>query len=63
MADLNFEEVCPCGNSMKISGYTSEVRAQIQIWRNLHNKHANAIAKAVIESKSSSTTVEAVKEE
>ena len=29
MGDLNFEEICPCGNSMKVSGYTSETRLQI----------------------------------
>lgn len=51
MADVNFEEVCPCGTSTKISGYTSEVRLQILSWRRIHNSHANAIAKAIAAAK------------
>lgn len=46
MADLNFEEHCPCGATIKIGGWASEVRTQVQTWRGIHNKHANAAAKA-----------------
>ncbi len=49
MPDVSFEETCPCGNSVKITGYTSEVRLQIRSWRSIHNKHTNAIAKQIIE--------------
>lgn len=51
MADIHFEEACPCGNTLKTSGYTSEVRAHVQTWHRVHDKHANAIAKAVAEGK------------
>lgn len=51
MAEMIFKECCPCGNSVDISSYRSEVQQQIQSWRSLHNKHANMIAKAVAENK------------
>lgn len=51
MAEMNFEEICPCGNSVKVSGYDSIVRPQIQSWRSIHNKHANTIARAIAEKK------------
>ena len=51
MADIHFEQNCPCGDSIKVSGYTSEVRTQIQTWQNIHTKHANTIAKAITEAK------------
>ena len=51
MADMNFEEDCPCGASVKFSGYSSEVRIQIQSWRSVHKRHADNIAKAVAENK------------
>lgn len=56
MADIHFEQSCPCGDSIKVSGYTSEVRTQIQTWQNIHTKHANAIAKAIVEAKSKQYT-------
>lgn len=46
---MHFEESCPCGGKINVSGYTSEVRAQAEQWRSLHNRHATAIAKAMAE--------------
>jgi D-tyrosyl-tRNA(Tyr) deacylase len=51
MAELSFEETCPYGNTIKVSGYTSEVRSQSQTWHTIHNRHANVIAKAITEAK------------
>lgn len=34
---------------MKYSGYSTEVTRQISIWRNIHTRHSNAIAKAMAE--------------
>lgn len=48
MAEIQFEESCPCGNSVKISGYRSEVVAHISSWRSIHNRHANNYAKAAV---------------
>lgn len=45
--DLQFEEKCPCGNQLKISGYASVVQPQIVIWHKTHNKHSDAFAKAL----------------
>lgn len=47
MPDMIFEESCPCGNRVKLSGYISQVEPQIVQWRNTHNSHANAIAKSI----------------
>jgi hypothetical protein len=53
MADISFEEECPCGATIKVSGYASAgVRDHIASWHNLHNKHSNSIAKAIVEAKS-----------
>ncbi len=51
MADLHFKESCPCGNSVDISGYESQVRPHMQSWHRVHDKHSNTIAKAVAESR------------
>jgi hypothetical protein len=48
MADMHFEENCPCGNSMKVSGFSSYVSTQIFQWRSIHNRHANNYAKAAV---------------
>lgn len=47
MADMNFEEHCPCGNTIKVSGYSHHVQPQILTWRSIHNRHANTIAKTL----------------
>ena len=47
MAEMIFEGSCPCGDSVKVSGYPSEVKLQIQAWRSIHTRHSNRIAKAV----------------
>lgn len=47
MTETSFEESCPCGNSVKISGYASEVRNQILSWRSIHTRHANSIARSL----------------
>lgn len=52
MADLHFKETCPCGNSMDITGYSSHVSDYAKSWHHVHDKHANAIAKAIADSKS-----------
>lgn len=51
MADINFEERCPCGNQIKLSGstYGGVVSSEIQRWHRIHDKHATAIAKALAE--------------
>lgn len=49
MANMYFKEHCPCGNSVDISGYGSEVLKQITSWRKTHTPHANAIAKTIVE--------------
>lgn len=52
MADLTFEEECPCGATIKVTGYVSSgVRDYIATWHHTHNRHANTIAKTVAESK------------
>lgn len=47
--DLQFEEKCPCGNELKISGYASVVQPQIVIWHKTHNKHSDAFARTIVE--------------
>lgn len=49
MSDMNFEERCPCGASIKTSGYESRIAPQIEKWHHTHDKHANAIAKSLAE--------------
>lgn len=51
MTNLHFKETCPCGNSVDVSGYGSQVQPHVQSWHHIHDKHANAIAKAVAENK------------
>lgn len=47
-----FEETCPCGASIKLGGLTiMEMRLRIDVWHGMHNKHSNAIAKAIVENK------------
>ncbi len=46
MTDFRFEQSCPCGDSIKMSGYESYVKPQIASWRKIHDKHSNSIAKA-----------------
>lgn len=48
MPDMIFEESCPCGNDVKISGYSSQVQPQITAWRKTHNPHANMILKTLV---------------
>lgn len=54
MPDLSFEETCPCGNSIKVSGSTigGVLTAEISRWHRIHDRHANNIAKAIAENKS-----------
>lgn len=49
--DITFEERCPCGNHIKLSGstYGGVVTGQIERWHRIHDKHATAIAKALAE--------------
>lgn len=49
MADMHFEETCPCRASIKVSGFESRVTAQVQTWHRTHDKHANAWMKAMVE--------------
>lgn len=51
MPDLNLEEHCPCGNTIKLSGSTvgGLLTSEFQRWHRVHDKHAAAIAKAVAE--------------
>jgi len=51
MADMHFEESCPCGSNIKVSGYESYVKAQVFTWQRTHTRHSHAIAKAVAENK------------
>jgi hypothetical protein len=49
MAEMHFEEKCPCGASCNISGYSTYVNQQVSTWRSIHTRHMNAIAKSVAE--------------
>jgi len=48
MADMYFKESCPCGTNVDMSGYVSEVKAQVIAWRSIHKRHADALLKATI---------------
>jgi len=56
VTDFRFEQGCPCGDTIKMSGYESHVKPQVSSWRKIHDKHANAIAKAIAEARSKHPT-------
>lgn len=48
MANLSFEEHCPCGAKIKIAGYASEIKLQISSWHTKHARHPLLHLKALI---------------
>lgn len=51
MTDLRFDERCPCGATISVSGFSHLVKEQIHQWHNTHDKHANSIARAIVGTK------------
>jgi len=51
MTDLRIEETCPCGNRISLSGFTRQVEDRIAQWHGVHDKHANAISRAIVQAK------------
>jgi hypothetical protein len=56
MAEMHFEETCPCGNTIKVSGYASQVTPQIVTWHKTHDRHSTNIAKAIAEARAKQPT-------
>jgi len=46
--DLNFEQSCPCGATIKVTGYLRSMDDMIRGWHNVHDKHMNASMKAKV---------------
>lgn len=53
MPDINYEEHCPCGNTIRVSGSTigGILTGEMSRWHRVHDKHANAAAKATTENR------------